>query len=87
AYVPLDPAYPAARLSHMLADSAPALLVTDTKLLARLPVGPELPVLCLDARHDAVDADTNPDLAVHPERLCYVIYTSGSTGQPKGVAV
>ncbi|WP_157201720.1 AMP-binding protein, partial [Massilia sp. Root335] len=81
--------YPAARLSHMLADSAPALLVTDTKLLARLPVAPELPVLLLDAGDDATNADTdaNPDLAVHPERLCYVIYTSGSTGQPKGVAV
>ena len=30
AYVPLDPAYPAERLAHMLADSAPVLLLAST---------------------------------------------------------
>src|SRR5215472_9161348 len=30
AYLPLDPSYPAERLSFILADAAPALLLTDT---------------------------------------------------------
>ncbi|WP_426090253.1 AMP-binding protein, partial [Janthinobacterium sp. PSPC1-1] len=36
AYVPLDPAYPAARLGYMVSDAAPALLLTQQHLLARL---------------------------------------------------
>ncbi|WP_438822439.1 AMP-binding protein, partial [Burkholderia gladioli] len=37
AYVPLDPAYPAQRLSYMLDDSAPAVLLTSQALLDSVP--------------------------------------------------
>jgi len=89
AYVPLDPAYPEDRLGYMLADSAPAVLLTQSSLAGRL-AGVDLPTLDLNARDAAwaSGSETNPAraglTAGHP---CYVIYTSGSTGRPKGVRV
>ncbi|MDQ3761149.1 MAG: amino acid adenylation domain-containing protein [Actinomycetota bacterium] len=96
AYLPVDPHYPPARISFMLHDAQPALLLTntqtegglpDTDLTARLvlddPDTVELLAGCADT--DPTDADrTTPLTPAHP---AYVIYTSGSTGQPKGVVV
>ncbi|HYR12217.1 MAG TPA: amino acid adenylation domain-containing protein, partial [Longimicrobium sp.] len=89
AYVPLDPGQPAERLAYMLADSAPAVVLTQQELRDRIEKT-DVPVLDLDA--DAPEwADhpaTNPESgALTPAHLAYVIYTSGSTGRPKGVAV
>ncbi|HET7464985.1 MAG TPA: amino acid adenylation domain-containing protein, partial [Longimicrobium sp.] len=87
AYVPLDPEYPAERLRHMLADSAPAVVLSQTALRCRVE-GAGVPVLELDAstpawaRQPATDPGRG---ALTPEHLAYVIYTSGSTGRPKGV--
>jgi amino acid adenylation domain-containing protein len=88
AYLPLDPAYPAARLQFMLDDARPRLLLTQEPLLASLPAAlPQL--ICLDSEASAINAypTSNPKCLVTPEHLLYVIYTSGSTGQPKGVSV
>ncbi|HEX8245706.1 MAG TPA: AMP-binding protein, partial [Longimicrobium sp.] len=89
AYVPLDPGYPAERLAYMLADSAPAVVLTQARLRGRVEHA-GIPVLELDAdapawaHHPA----TNPGRgALTPDHLAYVIYTSGSTGRPKGVMV
>ncbi|HEV7285503.1 MAG TPA: amino acid adenylation domain-containing protein, partial [Kaistia sp.] len=86
AYLPLDPAYPAERLAFMLADAAPAAVVTD-RALGALAV----PVPVVDLGADAPWAglpDTDLDRgALTPRNLAYVIYTSGSTGTPKGVMV
>ncbi|HEX6040676.1 non-ribosomal peptide synthetase, partial [Longimicrobium sp.] len=87
AYVPLDPEYPAERLEHMLADSAPAVLLTQASL-AGMFAGAVVPRIRLDIDAAAwTDApDTNPAAAgLTPEHLAYIIYTSGSTGRPKGV--
>jgi amino acid adenylation domain-containing protein len=88
AYVPLDPSYPEARLAYMLADAAPAVLLTQQPLLAQLPTE-ATPTLCLDTEWATLaDYPTdNPAHRTRPEHLAYVIYTSGSTGQPKGVGV
>ncbi|HYH78631.1 MAG TPA: amino acid adenylation domain-containing protein, partial [Longimicrobium sp.] len=87
AYVPLDPAYPEDRLRYMLADSRPALLLTQSSLAERFAES-DLPVLALDADSAlwTSQPETNPDdRGLTPDHLAYVIYTSGSTGQPKGV--
>ncbi|MEV5593241.1 amino acid adenylation domain-containing protein [Streptomyces sp. NPDC052496] len=96
AYLPLDPGYPAERLTAMLADSAPVLLLTTTELAERLPRAAGLDVLLTDEAATAAeraalpgkdldDADRGAPLRVtHP---AYVIFTSGSTGRPKGVVV
>ncbi len=88
AYVPLDPAYPAERLTLMLEDSAAAVLLTTSDLSVGLPAsGAQL--LCLDADTAAIAAQPVGSLGVPvtPDDLAYVIYTSGSTGRPKGVMI
>jgi amino acid adenylation domain-containing protein len=82
AYVPLDPAYPAERLERIVADAAPALVVTDRTLRSRI-TGASVVFEALDA---ACPATPLPRAAT-PEDPCYVIYTSGSTGTPKGVVL
>jgi amino acid adenylation domain-containing protein len=88
AYVPLDSGYPAERIAYALGDSRVPVLLTQSRLAGRLPVGgAEVVVLDTDwpdiAGHDAAPPPVEPD----PEHLAYVLYTSGSTGKPKGVAV
>ncbi|MEW5813770.1 MAG: AMP-binding protein, partial [Actinomycetota bacterium] len=71
AFLPLDPDYPEARLDHMIADAAPALIVDDPHDVAV-------------AQQDPMPAALLP---VHPDSVAYILYTSGSTGTPKGIAV
>ncbi|HEU0055532.1 MAG TPA: amino acid adenylation domain-containing protein, partial [Longimicrobium sp.] len=88
-YVPLDPEYPAGRLRDVLADSAPAALLTTSALAERF-AELSLPVLTLDAESSAWASlpATNPSVeGLQADRLAYVMYTSGSTGRPKGVMV
>ncbi|MBE9066937.1 amino acid adenylation domain-containing protein [Leptolyngbya cf. ectocarpi LEGE 11479] len=84
AYVPLDPAYPAARLTYCLEDTNPKLLLTQRSV--RLPET-SVPLAYLDEKHaEALSPPSSVSLA-QPDDLAYIIYTSGSTGQPKGVMV
>lgn len=87
AYVPLDPATPAARAAAMLHDCG-ARLVCDTGPRVRLPAGENgTRVAGLDLtsveRARSVPA-TEP---VDPDDLAFILYTSGSTGVPKGVCI
>ncbi|MGN4022228.1 amino acid adenylation domain-containing protein, partial [Burkholderia gladioli] len=89
-YVPLDPAYPRERIALMLADSAPAVLLTSQALGDAAPAGAPLTLRVGPLETEADDgapgpADANPACAVAPDNLAYVIYTSGSTGGPKAV--
>ena len=85
AYVPLDSSYPLERLSFMLEDAAPGVLLTKENLLEILP-SHWGHTICLDSDW-AIIADEEeqnlPRIATE-ENLAYVIYTSGSTGLPKG---
>ena len=90
AYVPMDPAFPADRLAFMLEDSEATLLVTQQRLLPRLPANwPEDRVFCMDRDWSPIEDQSKQDLPslASVEGLAYVIYTSGSTGQPKGSEV
>ncbi|MDR6977742.1 amino acid adenylation domain-containing protein/non-ribosomal peptide synthase protein (TIGR01720 family) [Streptomyces sp. 3330] len=87
AYLPLELDHPADRLSLMLADARPLLLLTTGAVSATLD-GDTARVL-LD---DPATRDELAGLSDAPVRLrfslghpAYVIYTSGSTGRPKGV--
>ncbi len=87
AYVPLDPAYPAARIAHMLADAQLSFLLTTADLATQLP-NHSAQLVLLDAPSPVWQtAQTNLELEIPFTNLAYVIYTSGSTGQPKGVMV
>ncbi|WP_175653603.1 non-ribosomal peptide synthetase, partial [Pseudomonas sp. Marseille-P9899] len=89
AYVPLDPAYPRERLDYMLRDSGIRLLLTQSSLLAQLPVSEQVRSLELDLLIDWQDSTevAPPQVHLHSDNLAYVIYTSGSTGRPKGVEI
>ncbi len=84
-YVPLDPHLPAARLAHVMADSAPAVTLTGADLPA-LPSDGALPVDTVRAEWAACPA-TRPEVPYLGASAAYVVYTSGSTGTPKGVVV
>ncbi|MEV5718813.1 amino acid adenylation domain-containing protein [Amycolatopsis mediterranei] len=84
AYLPLDPEYPADRLSYMLGDAqADLLLVHEPTAAAGRALG-RAATVDIDAPLPAADDDAP---AAKPDNLAYVIYTSGSTGRPKGACL
>ena len=88
AYVPLDPAYPRERLSFMIEDAQPLVLLTENKCLPLLSASHDK-VICLDADGPTFGQESgdNPAPIANPSNLAYVIYTSGSTGKPKGAMI
>ena len=87
AYLPIDTGYPQERVAFMLSDASVAVVVTQSGLVARLPIDSSRAVCLngdLDAPAPAAPAGPPP---VRPDHLAYVIYTSGSTGRPKGVCI
>lgn len=88
AYLPLDPDYPASRLSMLLSDSGAQVVVTHSNSAQQVPAG-NWQTLILDpaglpsARYPRVA----PEMRTDQDNLAYVIYTSGSTGRPKGVEI
>jgi amino acid adenylation domain-containing protein len=88
AYLPLDPEYPAERLSFMLRDSRATMLLTNQWQKQNLREH-DCHVICFDADLEAItrESEQNPACGASPEQLAYVIYTSGSTGTPKGVLI
>jgi amino acid adenylation domain-containing protein len=88
AYVPLDPAYPKERLSFMIEDAQPLVLLTEQKCLPLLSAWGDK-VVCLDTDRPMLGQETgdNPAPIADPSHLAYVMYTSGSTGKPKGAMI
>ena len=88
AYLPLDPAYPSERISTILDDARPAVMLTEEHLLDRLPPH-GAHTICID--RETAEGFSAESFTAEPqaseENLAYVIYTSGSTGKPKGVMV
>ncbi|MGW6577549.1 amino acid adenylation domain-containing protein, partial [Streptomyces sp. NPDC054945] len=90
AYLPIDPAQPAERISFMLADTRAVLLLSIEDILDELPVGRVRAVAVdepLVGVQLSMEPDTAPQVTTAPDQVAYVIYTSGSTGRPKGVAI
>ncbi|MDQ3951622.1 MAG: amino acid adenylation domain-containing protein, partial [Actinomycetota bacterium] len=82
AYVPVDPAYPSARIELTFTDARVDAVVTVPAFEELVPAG--VPI----AGPDAAEGDAgNPERVGEPDSVAYVIYTSGSTGRPKGVLV
>jgi len=94
AYLPLDPAWPPARLGFVLEDARPAAVLTQRRLRDRL-AGSAFEVILLEEVLDSHPSDLSnrselpdfSDFSDLSEELAYVIYTSGSTGRPKGVEI
>jgi amino acid adenylation domain-containing protein len=88
-YVPLDPSYPATRLKFILGDARAPVLLTQERLVERLPDEHGAEVVRLDADWPAIARKAEENVASNAtaDNIAYVIYTSGSTGQPKGVMI
>ncbi|PSK89557.1 hybrid non-ribosomal peptide synthetase/type I polyketide synthase [Taibaiella chishuiensis] len=89
AYVPLDPAYPAERISYILEDTGATLVVSNSACAVILPQQEGRAVLLLDADQAQITGCPVVDdpQQIEPGQLAYIIYTSGSTGKPKGVMI
>ncbi|RCL26419.1 non-ribosomal peptide synthetase [Pseudomonas sp. AFG_SD02_1510_Pfu_092] len=86
AYLPLDPSYPAERLSDMLEQTRATLLLSLSSLEPRLPQG-DYRTLWLDRLAEHELPEQRPAPVTDGDSLAYLIFTSGSTGRPKGVMV
>jgi amino acid adenylation domain-containing protein len=88
AYLPLDPDYPANRLSMLLGDSGARWVITQSSSVQHLPAG-DWQTIVLDSPGTATALYSGfaPVVKIAVEDLAYVIYTSGSTGRPKGVEI
>ncbi|MEV6948864.1 amino acid adenylation domain-containing protein [Streptomyces sp. NPDC051172] len=75
AYLPLDPTHPSQRISAVLEDARPTLVLKD------------LDQALWDADGNPHGAGEAQHGSAGPRHPAYVIHTSGSTGRPKGVVV
>jgi amino acid adenylation domain-containing protein len=88
AYVPLDASYPIERLTMLVDDARPFVLLTQASLEDGLPKGGTR-IVCIDKESINIGREESGNLPsrCRPDMPAYVIYTSGSTGKPKGVVV
>lgn len=92
AYVPLDPSFPADRITFIIEDAG---IGTIASVSAFAPKLDSFPVDCiyLDAVAEGIDTLSTARLSdeekpsMSEDQLFYIIYTSGTTGKPKGVAI
>ncbi|KAF2469221.1 nonribosomal peptide synthetase 7 [Lindgomyces ingoldianus] len=90
AYVPIDPAFPADRISYMIDDARPKLIVVGASTQDALSSWGGARLSIDEARDNMANSDaekSNLEVDVRADDLAYVIYTSGSTGKPKGVEI
>src|SRR5690349_12996214 len=88
AYLPLDPAWPEKRLSYILGQIHPRVILTQENLSHRLSAS-EAHIIKVDSEWPSIRElpAENGVACTNPANLAYVMFTSGSTGTPKGVLV
>ena len=85
AYVPVDPSYPAERISYIKEETGSNFVISNNRSRQNLTGD----VLLLDELWPLIGREPGslPEVDIRPDDLLYVIYTSGSTGRPKGVMI
>ncbi|MGW7823544.1 amino acid adenylation domain-containing protein [Streptomyces puniciscabiei] len=89
AYVPFDPAYPAARLQLLLGQVPDLALIVACPATARMVESAAVDVIDLEQLADDLAGlpSASPGVPVTGDDVCYAVFTSGSTGTPKLTAV
>lgn len=81
-YIPIDPNMPWERVTHILADAQPRMVLTQNALAGCFE---NIAVVLCDGDDDGPSKCL--DQALIPTSPVYAIFTSGSTGKPKGVVI
>ncbi len=85
-YVPIDPSHPSTRISQILEDAEPQLILTVKQKTIELTSEFHNTTYCLDTEN--WNNVTPKQLSPYKNgEIAYIIFTSGSTGRPKGVEV
>ncbi|MFI6665810.1 amino acid adenylation domain-containing protein [Streptomyces sp. NPDC050481] len=82
-YLPVEPHFPAERVSRTLSRAGCELVVTEQGSTGSLS-GTTATTLFVDAAYAESHADDDLGIPVAAGRLAYIYFTSGSTGEPKG---
>jgi amino acid adenylation domain-containing protein len=86
AILPLDPSYPASRLTFMMEDSGAKILLADNQVAASPPIG-SVDVVSIEPGSTPELREDSPSGAKSERDAMYIVYTSGSTGKPKAVSI
>lgn len=84
-YLPVKTDTPIKRISALIEDSCPELIITDKNCNALS--FQNIDAININQLETDNERDTNPKIKINREDIAYIIYTSGSTGIPKGVLI
>ncbi|OQE31773.1 hypothetical protein PENSTE_c001G00730 [Penicillium steckii] len=86
-YVPLDPDTPTARLSLIVNDCKPAVILTDNQRdCQKDEFDPPIQGAVVNVSRLSLSPLKKPlEILARPQETAIILYTSGSTGTPKGV--
>lgn len=88
AYLPIEPHFPADRITTMLTRAECRLVLTEpgstTTLDKALDALPHVSRILVDTAYAEDHAETDLGIPVAADQLAYIYFTSGSTGEPKG---
>ena len=86
-YVPIDSKQPVDRISIILEDAAPAVIITERELKHKVSASSCETIISIDDNAYCPSGKNIDYPVINGNDLAYIIFTSGSTGRPKGVEV